>query len=66
MNEDKKVLESELWTVQEYAQWAKMSPDAVRCRYKRGQFPKGTYVHIGRSLRFVANRIREWLLGQAS
>ena len=56
----------ELWTVEECAAWLKMSPDAVRCRLKRGQFPRETYVHLGRSVRFVAQRLREWVLEHAA
>ena len=56
----------ELWTINECAAWLKMSPDAVRCRLKRGQFPPETYVHLGRSVRFVAERLRKWVIEHAA
>jgi predicted DNA-binding transcriptional regulator AlpA len=62
MNEDRKGLDTELWTIQECAQWTRLSSEAVRCRLKRGLFPKGTTIHIGRSIRFVSERVKAWLL----
>jgi predicted DNA-binding transcriptional regulator AlpA len=56
----------ELWTIDECATWLKMSPDAVRCRLKRGQFPPPTYVHLGRSVRFVADRMKKWVIERAA
>jgi predicted DNA-binding transcriptional regulator AlpA len=55
-----------LWTIDECASWLKMSPDAVRCRLKRGQFPPHTYTHLGRSVRFIAERLKAWVLGHAA
>jgi len=55
-----------LWTIDECAAWLKLSPDAVRCRLKRAQFPPHTYVHLGRSVRFVAERLKAWVLEHAA
>jgi len=57
--------EPELWTIKEFAVWLRMSTEAVRCRLKRGQFPPGTYVHIGRSIRFIRPNVRCWLARKA-
>lgn len=56
----------ELWTIDECAAWLKLSPDAVRCRLKRGQFPPETFVHLGRSVRFVVQRLKKWVLEHAA
>lgn len=56
----------ELWTIEECANWLRVSPEGVRCRIKRGQFPKETYVHVGRKVRFIAQRVREWLFKQVA
>ncbi len=66
MGEDRKQTDVELWTIDECAQWFRVSPDALRCRMKRGQFPRATYVHFGRAVRFIAARVKEWLLKQAA
>ena len=54
----------ELWTIKEAAEWLRISVEALRCRLKRGQFPKDTYTHLGRAVRFIAPRLREWVLTQ--
>ena len=55
-----------LWTVEECAEFLRLSPEAVRCRLKRGQFPVGTYTHVGRSVRFIPERVRAWVLKGAA
>jgi predicted DNA-binding transcriptional regulator AlpA len=66
MDSSKSEAPLELWTIKECAAWLKMSSDAVRCRLKRAQFPPETYVHLGRSVRFVANRLRKWVIEHAA
>ena len=56
----------ELWTVEECAAWLRITPEALRCRLKRDQIPRDVYVHLGRSVRFVAERVRIWLLRQVA
>ncbi len=56
----------ELWTIQECAAWLKLSPEAVRCRLKRGQFPAETDLHLGRAIRFVAHKVKAWVLRNAA
>lgn len=66
MLQDGKQNEVELWTIEECAQWLRISPEALRCRMKRGQFPPGTYVHFGRTVRFIAERVKSWILKAAA
>ena len=61
-----RVLAETLWTIDEAAAWLKMSPDAVRCRLKRGWFPPNVVVHLGRSVRFIVERLKEWVLNHAA
>jgi len=56
----------ELWTIKEAAEWLRISAEGLRCRLKRGQLPKETYTHLGRSVRFIAPRLRDWVLSQAA
>jgi hypothetical protein len=58
--------DTELWTIDECAAWMKFSPEAIRCKLKRGAFPKDTYVYVGRCIRFVVARLKEWVLNNAA
>jgi hypothetical protein len=61
-----RVTSETLWTIDEAAAWLKMSPDAVRCRLKRGWFPPKTVAHLGRSVRFLAERLKAWVINHAA
>ena len=54
----------ELWSFPTCARYLRLSENALRCRMKRGQFPRETYVYIGRSIRFVAERVKQWIFKQ--
>lgn len=66
MMESVKAIDAELWTVDECAEYLRLTPNGLRCRFKRGQFPKGTYIYLGREIRFVAERIKRWILGETA
>jgi predicted DNA-binding transcriptional regulator AlpA len=66
MGDDKNQKDLELWTIEECGEWLRVSPEALRCRLKRGQFPPGTYVHLGRAVRFVSARVKDWILRKAA
>lgn len=66
MGEHAKELAMELWTVNECAEYLRLTPNGLRCRFKRGQFPKGTYIYLGRELRFVVQRVKRWILGETA
>ncbi len=50
--------EGRLWTVQERAVWLRLTTGALRCRVQRGQLPPGAYLHLGRTLRFIPERVK--------
>ena len=56
----------ELWGIPTSAHYLRLSENALRCRIKRGQFPKGTLVYVGRSVRFVATRLNDWVFKQSA
>jgi len=58
--------DTELWTIEECAGWLKFSPEAVRCKLKRGWFPGDTYVYVGRRVRFLVDKLKEWVLSNAA
>jgi hypothetical protein len=66
MAESVRAVDAELWTVEETAAYLRLTPNGLRCRFKRGQFPKDTYVYLGREIRFVAQRIKRWILGETA
>jgi excisionase family DNA binding protein len=48
----------ELWTTDECAQYLKMHPVTIRNKARHGQIP---FVRVGGRLRFVPERIRDWV-----
>ena len=56
----------ELWTIQEAAEWLRITPQSVRTRLSRAQFPKETYTRVGKLIRFIVPRLKEWILTQAA
>lgn len=58
--------DGDLWTIEECAGWLRITPEALRCRLKRGQLPAGTYVHFGRAIRFISARVKDWILRKAA
>jgi hypothetical protein len=66
MGENVKQLDAELWTVEECAEYLRVTPNGLRCRFKRGQFPKETYIYLGREIRFVVHRVKRWVLGETA
>lgn len=52
---------NELWGIPTAAHYLRLSENALRCRIKRGGIPRDCIVRIGRSVRFLAKRMRDWI-----
>ncbi len=50
-----------LWDINDLATYLNVSVGAVRMMRKRGEITPACTVKIGRRLRFVPTRVREWL-----
>ncbi len=58
-------LQTELWTVREFALYMRISLGAARNMIWRGEIPRETVVRIGRRMRLKAAAIREWVEAKA-
>ena len=56
---------SPFWTVDEFAQYMKITPGAARAMIRRGQVPRHVIRRIGRRIRLVVSLTREWFEKQA-
>ena len=50
-----------LWTIRDLATFLNLPIEAVRMMRKRGQIPPACVVKVGRRLRFIPDRVREWV-----
>jgi len=55
-----------LWTVQDFAQYLRITVGAARQMIRRDQVPPHAIRRIGRRIRLVAAAIREWIEKSAS
>jgi len=51
-----------LWTVEEFAQWMRITTMAARCMLRRRELPPDAVIKIGRRVRLRADLIQEWVL----
>lgn len=61
INKEQFTMNDRLWTIRDLATYLNVSVGAVRMMRKRGEIPSACTVKIGRRLRFVPSRIREWI-----
>lgn len=51
-----------LWTVEEFAQWLRITPMAARAMLRRREVPSPAIVKIGRRVRLRADLVQKWVL----
>ena len=51
-----------LWTVEEFAQWMRITPMAARCILRRRELPAEAVIRIGRRVRLRADLVQKWVL----
>lgn len=56
----------ELWTVEEFAQYVKVTPGAARAMIRRDQVPQEAVLRIGRRVRLRAEVIKAWIAKQVA
>jgi hypothetical protein len=52
----------EIWTVEEFAVWMRITPMAARCMLRRREIPQEAILKIGRRVRLRADILQEWIL----
>ena len=52
----------QLWTVEEFAEWMRVTPMAVRCMLRRRELPEGAVIKIRRRVRIDSGLVKEWVL----
>jgi hypothetical protein len=57
---------TELWTVQEFAAWLKITVVAARAMIRRREIPPAALIRVGRRIRLVVAVVRQWVLDRAS
>ena len=59
---DRHIMKTEsLWTVEDMAQFLRLEPSTIRDMAKRGEFPRGAAIKMGRLWRFRRDMIEEWI-----
>lgn len=58
--------ELQLWTIEDFARWIRVTPMAVRAILKRRQLPPEAVIKIGRRVRIRADLARNWVLTRQS
>jgi len=53
---------TQLWTVEEFAQWMRITTMAARCMLRRREIPADAVIKIGRRVRLRAELVQEWVL----
>ncbi len=53
--------QSELWTVQEFAVYLRVTVGAARAMIRRGQVPAGAVFRIGKRIRLRSAVVRGWV-----
>jgi excisionase family DNA binding protein len=51
-----------LWTVEEFAQWMRITAMAARCMLRRRELPQEAILKVGRRVRLRADLLQEWIL----
>lgn len=52
----------ELWTVEEFATWMRITPMAARCMLRRRELPEAAVIKIGRRVRLRVDILQEWVV----
>jgi hypothetical protein len=52
----------ELWTVEEFATWMRITPMAARCMLRRRELPQAAVIKIGRRVRLRVDILQEWVV----
>lgn len=52
----------ELWTVEEFAAWMRITPMAARCMLRRRELPQAAVIKIGRRVRLRVDILQEWVV----
>ncbi len=55
----------DLWTINEFSEWLRISPAAARAMVRRQELPERSVLRIGRRVRIRSEMIKEWVLGKA-
>ena len=51
-----------LWTIEDFAEWLRITPMAARAMIRRRELPPKSIVKIGRRVRLRAEMIKAWVL----
>jgi hypothetical protein len=57
---------AELWTIQDFAAWLKITVIAARAMLRRRELPPDCVLKIGRRVRLVAAPLRDWAMRRKS
>ena len=55
-----------LWTVEELADFLRITPGAARAMIRRDQLPRESIRRIGRRIRIIAAVVRDWVLKKSA
>jgi hypothetical protein len=67
MNMRRKIMSTEpkpleLWTVEEFANWMRITTMAARCMLRRRELPQEAILKIGRRVRLRVDILQEWVV----
>ena len=63
---DKKKSNTQLWTIEEFAEWLRITPVAARAMIRRRELPQEGIFKVGRRVRLRSSVIQQWVLNQDS
>ena len=61
MAEERKQNDIELWTIEEFAEYLRVTIGAARAMIRRGQAPAGAVLRIGKRIRVRSAIVRGWV-----